>query len=386
MNKVRIIVYEDNIYFNKYLYNNKISYSNLEKDKYYIFDTTYDSYIKISRRYKCEVIKYYGVNGFVLLLKKNKFFIISFFFSMFLLVILTNTIFEVRINLESEYKDYIYSELQKVNLSKYKRVKSETEINEIKESILNKNNDLIQWIEITRKGCTYIIDVTLKVINEEEILEDEPCNIVASKDGVIRKIISNKGSKVKEINDYVKKGDVLISGLIYKGDDISNIVHASGRVYAETWYTVNISVPYDYVEYMETGNYFNRYYISLFDKEFTISGKYEYKDGFRESYLIFEKPYLFFKLYKEINKEYKYISHKLSEREAYEIALKRSEEKIVNTLSSDEYVISKKVLKKEVKSSKIVLEVFFKVYEEIGETSNIENLGEINGSGNQRSN
>ena len=47
---------------------------------------------------------------------------------------------------------------------------------------------------------------------------------------------------------------------------------------------------------------------------------------------------------------------------------------------------SKKVLKKEVKSSKIVLEVFFKVYEEIGETSNIENLGEINGSGNQRSN
>jgi hypothetical protein len=179
---------------------------------------------------------------------------------------------------------------------------------------------------------------------------------------------------------------VLISGLIYKGDDISNIVHASGRVYAETWYTVNISVPYDYVEYMETGNYFNRYYISLFDKEFTISGKYEYKDGFRESYLIFEKPYLFFKLYKEINKEYKYISHKLSEREAYEIALKRSEEKIVNTLSSDEYVISKKVLKKEVKSSKIVLDVFFKVYEEIGETSNIENLGEINGSGNQRSN
>ena len=221
---------------------------------------------------------------------------------------------------------------------------------------------------------------------QQEILEEAPCNIVASKDGVIRKIISNKGSKVKEINDYVKKGDVLISGLIYKGDDISNIVHASGRVYAETWYTVNISVPYDYVEYMETGNYFNRYYISLFDKEFTISGKYEYKDGFRESYLIFEKPYLFFKLYKEINKEYKYISHKLSEREAYEIALKRSEEKIVNTLSSDEYVISKKVLKKEVKSSKIVLEVFFKVYEEIGETPNIENLGEINGSGNQRSN
>ena len=66
------------------------------------------------------------------------------------------------------------------------------------------------------------------------------------------------------------------------------------------------------------------------------------------------------------------------------IGLNESETKMKESLDSDEYIISKKVLKKEVKSSKINIEVFYKIYENIGYTSKIEeiNIGSENGSSN----
>ena len=74
-----------------------------------------------------------------------------------------------------------------------------------------------------------------------------------------------------------------------------------------------------------------------------------------------------------------YKEYSINEEEALNLALKRSEEKIKNKLSKDEYIISKKVLKKEVNYSKMYVEVFFKVYENIGVTSNIDIIGEADG-------
>ena len=84
-------------------------------------------------------------------------------------------------------------------------------------------------------------------------------------------------------------------------------------------------------------------------------------------------------LYKETKKEYKYKEFKINENIAYEEALKRSENKIKNKLKDNEYIISKKVLKKEVFRSKMNMEVFFKVYENIGVTSNIVEKDDLNG-------
>jgi hypothetical protein len=92
--------------------------------------------------------------------------------------------------------------------------------------------------------------------------------------------------------------------------------------------------------------------------------------------LILDKPYLPFKLYKESMKKYEYKEFVINEKEAYNEAIKRSEIKIKNMLDNDEYIISKNVLKKEVFSSKIKVEVFYKVYENIGLTSKIKNIEE----------
>ncbi len=198
-------------------------------------------------------------------------------------------------------------------------------------------------------------------------------DIIAKKDGKILFITSNSGTMLKEKNDYVKKGDILISGNVLKDDKSIYQVKSEGKVYAEVWYTVKTTIPYNYVEYVEDGKEINRYYLDIFGYKFTIIGKYNGKNTMKDKYLVIDKPYLPFKLYKEIIRKYNYKESNLTPQEAYNEAIRRSDANINKMLKNDEFIISKKVLKKEVFSSKIIIEVFYKVYENIGVTSNIIN-------------
>lgn len=383
-NKVKIIVYECSNKFLNYLVYHSIYYEDLTLNDNYILVVDYEDYKKISRRYKTKIIKYYGKRFIINYVNTNKYMLASLFISFLVLLLLTNTIFKININTNDEkLYNLINENLKENNISLYKRKKSFTELKRIKDKILKENEDNLEWIEIKEKGCVYNIEVTARVKNKNNVNDNTPKDIVASKDGLIKYISSSSGVKLKDVNDYVKKGDVLITGNIIKGEDtLITQVEAKGKVYAEVWYTVNITVPFNYVEYVETGKTINHYYLDIAGKKFTLTGKYDSTKTMNTKKLILDKPYLFFKLYKETKREYKYKEFNINENEAYEEALKRSESKIKSKLNDNEYIISKKVLKKEVFRSKMNIEVFFKVYENIGVTSNIVEKDDLNGVSN----
>ena len=383
-NKVKIIVYENSNKFLNYLVYHSIYYEDLTLNDNYILTIDYEDYKKISRRYKTKIIKYYGKRFIINYLDTNKYMLISLFISFLVLYLLTNTIFKININTNDEkLYNLINNSLKENNISIYKRKKSFKELKKIKDKILKNNEDSLEWIEIKEKGCIYNIELTARVKNKENNSDNNPKDIVASKDGLIKYITSSSGVKLKDVNDYVKKGEVLISGNIIKGEDtLITQVRAKGKVYAEVWYTVNITIPFNYVEYVETGKVINHYYLDIAGKKFTLIGKYDSNFTMNTKDLVLEKPYLFFKLYKETKREYKYKEFNINENEAYEEALKRSENKIKSKLNDNEYIISKKVLKKEVFRSKMNIEVFFKVYENIGVTSNIVEKDDLNGVSN----
>ena len=56
-------------------------------------------------------------------------------------------------------------------------------------------------------------------------------DIVSTKSAIIMKVEAVEGEIVRRKHDYVKKGDVLISGRIMKGNEVSKIVKASGKIY-----------------------------------------------------------------------------------------------------------------------------------------------------------
>ena len=383
MNKVRIVVNENNNKFLNYLIYNKIYYDSLNKyNEYFVLDVSYDDYLYIRRRYKCHIVKYYGKKNIVNIYENNKYVLLSLIISFMLLFLLCNTIFDIKIN--SDDKDIINiinNSLSDNDIDVYKRKVSFDKLNSIKNKILEDNKDTLEWIEIREKGCIYYIDVTPRVKSNNNVDNALPSDIVALKDGVIKHIVVHRGSKVIDNGDYVKKGDVLISGNIIKNENVIDRVHSEGVIYAETWKTVNISIPFKRIDYVYKKT-INHYYLDIFGHEFTISGKYDSDNTINKKSIVLDKPYLFFKLYKEEKKIYDYNEVILNVEEAYNEAINRSVNIINKKLSSDEYIISKKVLKKEVKRSKINLEVFFKVYEKIGVTSEIQDIGEENGEYN----
>lgn len=383
MNKVRIVVNENSNKFLNYLIYNKIYYDSLNKNnEYFVLDVSYDDYLYIRRRYKCHIVKYYGKKNIVNMYENNKYVLLSLIISFMLLFLLCNTIFDIKIN--SDNKDIINiinNSLSDNGIGVYKRKVSFDKLNSIKNKILEDNKDTLEWIEIREKGCIYYIDVTPRVKSNNNVDNALPSDIVAEKDGVIKHIVVHRGSKVIDNGDYVKKGDILISGNIIKNENVIDKVHSEGVIYAETWKTVNISIPFKRIDYVYKKT-INHYYLDIFGHKFTISGKYDSDNTINKKSIVLDKPYLFFKLYKEEKKIYDYNEVILNKEEAYNEALNRSIDVINKKLSSDEYIISKKVLKKEVKRSKINLEVFFKVYEKIGVTSEIQDIGEENGEYN----
>lgn len=383
MNKVRIVVNENSNKFLNYLIYNKIYYDSLNKyNEYFVLDVSYDDYLYIRRRYKCHIVKYYGKKNIVNIYENNKYVLLSLIISFMLLFLLCNTIFDIKIN--SDNKDIINiinNSLSDNGIGVYKRKVSFDKLNSIKNKILEDNKDTLEWIEIREKGCIYYIDVTPRVKSNNNADNSLPSDIVAEKDGVIKHIVVHRGSKVIDNGDYVKKGDILISGNIIKNENVIDKVHSEGVIYAETWKTVNISIPFKRIDYVYKKT-INHYYLDIFGHKFTISGKYDSDNTINKKSIVLDKPYLFFKLYKEEMKIYDYNEVILNKEEAYNEALNRSIDVINKKLSSDEYIISKKVLKKEVKRSKINLEVFFKVYEKIGVTSEIQDIGEENGEYN----
>lgn len=383
MNKVRIVVNENSNKFLNYLIYNKIYYDSLNKyNEYFVLDVSYDDYLYIRRRYKCHIVKYYGKKNIINIYENNKYVLLSLIISFMLLFLLCNTIFDIKIN--SDNKDIINiinNSLNDNGIDVYKRKVSFDKLNSIKNKILEDNKDTLEWIEIREKGCIYYIDVTPRVKSNNNVDNALPSDIVAEKDGVIKHIVVHRGSKVIDNGDYVKKGDILISGNIIKNENVIDKVHSEGIIYAETWKTVNISIPFKRIDYVYKKT-INHYYLDIFGHKFTISGKYDSDNTINKKSIVLDKPYLFFKLYKEEKKIYDYNEVILNKEEAYKEALNRSIDVINKKLSSDEYIISKKVLKKEVKRSKINLEVFFKVYEKIGVTSEIQDIGEENGEYN----
>lgn len=383
MNKVRIVVNENSNKFLNYLIYNKIYYDSLNKyNEYFVLDVSYDDYLYIRRRCKCHIVKYYGKKNIVNIYENNKYVLLSLIISFMLLFLLCNTIFDIKIN--SDDKDIvniINDSLSDNGIDVYKRKVSFDKLNSIKNKILEDNKDTLEWIEIREKGCIYYIDVTPRVKSNNNVDNSLPSDIVAEKDGVIKHIVVHRGSKVIDNGDYVKKGDILISGNIIKNENVIDKVHSEGVIYAETWKTVNISIPFKRIDYVYKKT-INHYYLDIFCHKFTISGKYDSDNTINKKSIVLDKPYLFFKLYKEEKKIYDYNEVILNKEEAYNEALNRSIDVINKKLSSDEYIISKKVLKKEVKRSKINLEVFFKVYEKIGVTSEIQDIGEENGEYN----
>ena len=335
-----------------------------EKDKI-LLKVSYEDYKNIKQIktiYTIKIIKTSGKKKLLEQVIKYKIPLLTFIISVFFLLIISSFILFINIDTENKnIKKIIKENLQENNVTLYSKKKSYTKLKEITQNIKNNNLDNIEWIEIDQKGVVLTVKVIERLSNNTNANNNYK-DIVASKNGYIKKIYSRKGEVLKNIDDYVKKGDIIISGNIFRNDKVVDRVKANGKVYAEVWYIVKLNDKLIHQEITPKAVGKQKLILKVNKKEITFLTIP--KKVINENKKNFFKNDIF-SLYLKQEKNYQKETTKYKENDLTDILNKRAKNAINKNLKRDEYIIKQKTLKKYIKNGKMYIEVFFKTYEDI---------------------
>ena len=323
--------------------------------------------------YEVKIVKTVGKNRFKQLYQRNQISLFALVISVFFIIFMSNFILGISIETDnSKLKDELRKELLKNDITLFSIKKDYSTYKSISNRIKNNNLDKIEWIEFEQKGVILKVKIIERL--DKDIKEDlEYKDIVASKSGYIRKIYSKRGELIKNIDDYVNKGEVIISGNIFRNKKVIGKVKAEGKVYAEVWYLVNVNqnLSYKGIEEKEYGKEvlqleINNYKMNLFSIPKKISSNKKrtlFKNNLFKLSLVKEKKYIFKK-------------KKYSENDLQRILEMKAKNEILKTLEKDEYIMLQKTLKKKTKNGRMYIEVFFKVYEDIAIEKDLQKIEE----------
>jgi similar to stage IV sporulation protein len=169
----------------------------------------------IARKTKCRIRieKKTGIPFLIHNYRKRKAFFIAFILLFILAFTISRFIWNVEIlGLDKIEKEEI-QELLIENGIEVGKLKSKVNVEEAVNNIRLKE-EKIGWIGIKIKGTNVIVEVVETVDKPEIIDENEICNIVASKDATISKIIVQTGTAKVNAGDEVHKGDILVEGIM----------------------------------------------------------------------------------------------------------------------------------------------------------------------------
>ncbi len=281
------------------------------------------------------------------------------------LYFLSHVMFQIEVvHNDRELREMLLSELKEVGVAPKHLRKNYEELQKIKKDILEKHKMELEWLEIEVVGTKYIVRVEERKMNDKE--EEIPIrNVVSKKHATIKKIIAYQGDVVKELNSYVKPGDVIISGDIKLNEESKNKTGADGEVYGEVWYETQVSLPYEIHEKHATGKRKTVYSFKFLNHRFEFFNFEPFKQVERKETILLGHPFLPISFVKEEQREVIRKDVVYTEEEALNEAIKIARKKIEDGLSEKEYIISQKNLKVDMRNSKIVVDVFFSVYENI---------------------
>ena len=261
--KIKLNVKGKNIErFIKRLKSNNIDLLKIEYIKYneiniIIYKKDYEKLLELKTIYDVNIKDIYGIIKVREVINIYKYLIIFIAIGIMLLIFLSNVIFNVEvIHNDKDLRNLILNELENYDIKKYKLKKNYDEIQAIKNDILTKYQDKIEWLEIEEQGTSYIIRVEPRIIPNNEVSYEKQ-NVVAGKSAVIKKIIAKSGEVVKELNTYVNKGDIIISGNIPFDDKLQSFF----LVYLDL---LNLSIEDNTKPRVKTVNFVNKssmYYI-----------------------------------------------------------------------------------------------------------------------------
>lgn len=361
----------------KYVQNNiylKIEERNWEKLNKYL------------KSYKFDKVKDLGLFALPKFLKKYHVFLVSFIIGLFLIFICSRLIIQVNVIHENrEIRELLLDELKEVGIKKISFKKSYAELQKIKNAILNKYPNKLDWLEFETEGMIMNVRVEERIITDTSRV-DKKCNLVATKEGTVSSLLVSSGEALVRPNDVVKEGDVLISGIITHNNEEKKQVCAQGEVYAHTWYTVKVSMPFKHYEYRKTGK---KKYNLIWDNDGEKIKIFKNRfSSFTSNYQTL-LDFFGYRLLLETEFETKKEVFTYDENAILVQGLQKAEDNLKLNLNAKDTIIDKKVLKKVLNDSKMDIEIFIIVNELISKEEIIptkEEGNDLSDMGNNQSN
>lgn len=383
-NRYRIkITGKDPKYFLRHLIVKKIKLYNIIEDhdgiSLTVDEVDYAKILKMKTSYNIQIINRFGVAKLRYLFLKYKYILSFLFLTLGLMIILSHFIFFIDvIHSKEEIRELVENDLKEFGISKYKFRVSYAKKEEIRNKILEKEKDKIEWLEIDRIGTRYIVNVEERLIKDNKV-DNEVRDIVAKKDAMILNIEAETGEIVRKKYEYVRKGDTIVSGTIKNKEDEVSKVKAEGKVYGEVWYSVTVELPKKYYEEKKTGKTSKALTLRIANKKVSVPFSKDNKSYISEDSPILENNLIPIRLVLETKHEIEIIDKEYNMGNSSSEAIKLATKKLEDRLDEQSMILSKKVLKKTLKNSKIIVEIFFKVRENITDYKKISKELKIEG-------
>lgn len=331
---------------------------------------------KIAKETHCR-IRIKSKKGFPFILnkyKKRKIFAIFLVVIIFLIMFSSNFIWNIEIIEEND--EEIENIMQDINEAGLKIGMTKSEVNT--KEIINQvrlNRDDIAWIGIELKGTNAIVKIVKSSEKPEIIDEDEYCNIVSDKTGVITKINAQDGTANVKVGDTVSAGDVLINGWMEGKYTGVRYVHAKGEIQAKVWYTKHKTIQYNTTERQNTGNSKTSYGIKINNFKINLPkgvSNFEIYDTIETENKIklFSNFYLPISIIKTTENEVKEVQKTYTVDEAKNLGIQELKAELEKEIENKDNIVNKNINTYENENS-IDIYVTYEVLENIGTNEKI---------------
>ena len=339
--------------------NNKITIWNLKRNGAVRLDLNvslhdFKEVLKISKKVKCKA-KIKRKKGMPFLFNKYKKRRLFF-------------VFLWNIEIVGENEDGLYQDIVDSGLS-IGKLKSKLNTKEVINKVRLKRND-IAWMGIEIKGTNAIVKIAKATAKPEIIDENDFCNIVSDKQGVVTKINAQNGTLAVKVGDTINVGTALINGWMEGKFTGIRYVHAKGDVQAKIWHTKTKKILYNTTEKRETGNIENKYKIKTNKFEINFSkrvSKFQIYDTIEaeSKFKIFSDFYLPISIVKTTYKEIENEQKNYTKDEAINLGVQELQNELDSEIENKDTIVNK-IINSYEKEEGIEVCVTYEVLENVG--------------------
>lgn len=326
---------------------------------------------QIAKKTKCR-IKIEAKKGLPFILhryKKRKIFLVLLLVMLISIFTISNFIWNIEIKGNETIQSEEILEILSNNGASLGKLKQKIDTKQIINNLRLQRDD-IAWVGIKIDGTNLMVEIVEAQKKPDIINEEEYCNIISDKAGIITKINAVNGTSLVKQDDIIKPGDILIAGWLEGKYTGTRYVHAKGDIEAKVWYSkkekMKLKTSVDTRTGKEEKSHYikiNNFYINLpkklpnFQKYDTINENKKLK--------IFSNFYFPIEYGKNTYKELEEKETTYTVEEAKQNLIEKLENELKQEIQNIENIVNTQINFKE-NEQEIEVELIYEVLENIG--------------------